>query len=67
VRQTPSQATDKPISFLVNLKSLFTNILIPFGLFDIFETSRLLHCCCPNDQTESDLVQEVSCVVNHVK
>jgi hypothetical protein len=38
VRQTPSQATDKPISFLVNLKSLFTNILIPFGLFDIFET-----------------------------
>jgi hypothetical protein len=38
VRQTPSQATDRPMSLLVNLKLLFTNILIPFGLFDIFDT-----------------------------
>ena len=37
VKQTPSQAIDKPISFFFNLKLLFTKILIPLGLFDIFD------------------------------
>mgnify|MGYP000329897564 CR=1 FL=1 len=38
VRQTPSQATDKPISFLDILRVLFTNIFNPLGLLIIFVT-----------------------------
>jgi len=38
VKQTPSQATETPISFLDYFKFDFTNILIPLGLFFIFLT-----------------------------
>ena len=36
VRQTPSQATETPISFKPNFRSDFTKILIPLGLLIIF-------------------------------
>jgi hypothetical protein len=36
VRQTPSQATETPISFVVNFKLDFKKIFIPFGLLMIF-------------------------------
>ena len=43
VKQTPSQATDIPISLFVNFRPDFTKIFIPLDLFKIFVTNPLLN------------------------
>ena len=42
VRQTPSQATETPISFKPSFRLDFTKIFIPFGLLIIFVIEPLL-------------------------
>ena len=42
VRQTPSQATETPISFKPSFRLDFTKIFIPFGLLIIFVIKPLL-------------------------